>query len=118
MRSVLVAVALTILTICAIDGAALGVEIYRPYFLASDIEPHVYVANDVFFLRPWGSNAASSSYIDVCTMSGAKYCGRLVKISDYEIALSLGYSIKRTGQRVEKQVVVPKSGVMIAKIYW
>jgi hypothetical protein len=118
MRNILIAVALTFVAISLIDGTAVGVEVYRPYFLASDVEPDVYVRSEVFFLRPWGSNTPSSSYIDVCTVFGAKYCGRLVKISDYEIALSRGYVVKRTGQRVEKQVVVPKSDVMIARIYW
>jgi hypothetical protein len=118
MRNVLIAVTLTILAISLIYGPVLGLETYRPYFLASDVEPDVYVTNDVFFLSPWGSNAASSSYIDVCTMGGAKYCGRLVKISNYDIALSPGYVVKKTGQRVEKQVVIAKSDVMIARIYW
>jgi hypothetical protein len=118
MRNVLIAVTLTILAVLLIDGTALCAEIYRQYFLASDVAPDVYVRNDVFFLRPWGTNTASSSYIDVSTIFGAKYCGRLVKISDYEIALSQGYVKKNSGQRVEKQVVIPKRDVMIAKIYW
>ena len=118
MRNVFMAVALTVLATLLIDGSALGVETYRQYFLRSDVEPSVYVANEVFFLKPWGSNAPSTSYVALCTFFGEKYSGRLVKISDYEIALSLGYVVKRTGQRVEKQLVIPKRDVMIAKIYW
>jgi hypothetical protein len=118
MRNALIAVTLTILAISLICGPVLGFETYRPYFLASDVVPDVYVTNDVFFLRPWGSNAASSSYIDICTKDGATYCGRLVKISDYDMALSQGYVVKKTGQRVERQVVIAKSDVMIARIYW
>jgi len=118
MRNLLIAVTLAILAISLIYGPALGLDTYRPYFLASDVVPDVYVRNDVFFLSPWGSNTASSSYVEVCTIFGTKYTGRLVKISDYEMTLSQGYVVKKTGQRVEKQVVIPKSHVMIARIYW
>jgi len=97
---------------------ALAADASQPYFLASDVEPHVYVAKEVFFLRPWGTNAASSSYIDVCTMNGKKYYGRLIKISDYDISISLGREVRRSGLRVEKQVVIPKKNVIIARIYW
>jgi hypothetical protein len=41
-----------------------------------------------------------------------------VKISDYEIGLSRGYGTKRSGQRMEDQVVIPKKNVVMAKIYW
>ncbi len=115
-RILMIGTLTAVLACVALPCVAVGV--YRPYYLASDVEPEIYVWNDVFFLKPWGSNAASTSYIEVCTWSGAKYCGRLVKISDYEIALSQGYGTKRTGQKVENQVVVPKKNVVMAKIYW
>ena len=115
-RVLMMGMMVSVLLCVAVPALAAGV--YRPYFLAADVEPEVYVWKEVFFLKPWGSNAASTSYIEVCTWSGAKYCGRLVKISDYEIALSRGYGTKRTGQKVEDQVVVPKKNVVMAKIYW
>jgi len=118
MRRILSILLFTAVSISLVHGAALGLAMYRPYFLARDVEPDIYVTADVFFLKPWGTNAASSSYIEISTLSGAKYTGRLVKISGYEIALSRGYSVKRTGQREESQIVVPKSDVLIAKIYW
>jgi len=97
---------------------ALAAGMYRQYFLAGDVEPHVYVWSEVFLLKAWGSNSPSMAYVEVCTWNGAKYCGRLVKISDYEIALSRGYETRRSGQKVEDQIVVPKKNVMLAKIYW
>ena len=118
MRKCFAILALAILAGLVANGDALGVDKYREYFLAKDVEPHVYVARDVFFLNPWGGTTPSSSYVEVCTESGAKYAGRLVRITDHEIALSRGYAIKKTGQRVEKQVVIPKRDVIIAKIYW
>jgi hypothetical protein len=106
----------SLLVCAAVPVLAAGV--YRPYFLAGDVEPDVYVWKEVFLLKPWGSNAPSTAYVDLCTWNGTKYFGRLVKISDYEIALSRGYETRRSGQKVEDQVVVPKKNVVMAKIYW
>lgn len=92
--------------------------VYREYYLATDIEPQVFVWSQVFFLKPWGGNSPSMSYIEVCTEGGAKYSGRLVKISEYEIAISRGYTTARTGHGSENQVVIPKKNVVMAKIYW
>ncbi|KPJ59855.1 MAG: hypothetical protein AMJ46_09505 [Latescibacteria bacterium DG_63] len=120
MKNVLAILTLVILAAFVINGVASGAVtgIHREYFLSSDVEPHVYVSRDMFFLSSWGGTTPSSSYIEVCTEAGAKYQGRLVRISDHEIALSLGYGVKKTGQRVEKQVVIPKKEVVIAWIYW
>ncbi len=101
-----------------VAAPVLGASIFRPYFLARDIEPQVYIAGDVYFLEPWGSNTPSTSYVDICTFRGAKHVGRLVKISDYEMALSTGYSVKKSGERVENQVVVAKKDIMMVRIYW
>ena len=118
MRNVLAVLALTILAVTVTGGQALGVDMYREYFLSSDVEPHVYVTGNVFFLSPWGSTTPSSSYIEVCTEVGQKYSGKLVRISDHEIVLSQGYLIKKSGQRIEKQVVISKKDIIIAWIYW
>ncbi|UCF78260.1 MAG: hypothetical protein JSW03_09160 [Candidatus Eiseniibacteriota bacterium] len=118
MRKLLAVLSLSIVAALSLSTVALAVDKYRDYFLASDVEPHVYVAREVFFLRPWGGTTPSTSYVVVCTEAGMKYEGRLVRISDYEIALSSAYAIKKTGQRVEKQVIIPKKNVVIAWIYW
>ncbi len=118
MRKILAVLALTILTALTFSGDALGLGMYREYFLAADVEPHVYVAREMYFLSPWGGTTPSTSYIEVCTEAGMKYQGRLVRISDHEIALSLGYTVKKTGERVEKQVVIPKKDIVVAWIYW
>jgi len=93
-------------------------QVYREYFLAGDVEPQVFIGREVYFLKSWGSNTASTSYVEILTETGGKYEGRLVKISDYEIALSKGYSLKRGGERVERQIVIAKRDVMLARIYW
>ncbi|MFH0778038.1 MAG: hypothetical protein V2A71_05330 [Candidatus Eisenbacteria bacterium] len=118
MKNAFVASALFLLFASTALCTAAAAEIYRPYFLASDVEPCVFVGQEVFFLRAWGGNAPSTSFVQLYTVDGARYCGRLVKISDYEIAVSLGYVIKKTGQRVEKQSVVPKKNIVIARIFW
>ena len=118
MKTRVVAIGLVVSVVFCLAVPALAAGVYRQYFLATDMEPQVYVWNEVFFLRPWGSNAPSMTYIEICTESGARYCGRLVKISEYEIAVSKGYGTRRTGQKVEDQVVVPKKNVVMAKIYW
>jgi len=118
MRNGLTAAFLTIVAISAMCGTALALESFQPYFLASDVEPDVYVGKEVFFLRPWGTNAASLSYVDICTIFGKKYSGRLIKISDLDMTISLGREVRRSGTRIERQVVIPKKQMIIARIYW
>jgi len=118
MKTRVLMISLMVSMVACVAVPALAAGVYRQHFLAADVEPDVYVWNEVFFLRPWGSNAPSTSYIEVSTWNGAKYCGKLVKISDYEIALSRGYETRRSGQKVEDQIVVPKKNVIMAKIYW
>jgi len=118
MRTRVLMIGLLISVLVCVAVPVLAAGVYRQHYLAGNVEPEVYIWKEVFFLKPWGSNAPSMSYIEVSTWSGAKYCGRLVKISEYEIALSKGYGTKRSGQKVEDQVVVPKKDVIMAKIYW
>jgi hypothetical protein len=119
MRNFLAVLALTILAIPVLSTSASAVDVMRyEYFLAADLDPQVYVGREVFFLAPWGGTTPSASYIEVCTAEGMKYQGRLIRISDREMALSLGYGVKKTGQRVEKQVVIHKKDVVVAWIYW
>ncbi|MBN1504306.1 MAG: hypothetical protein JW952_04510 [Candidatus Eisenbacteria bacterium] len=115
-RVLMIALTMSVLACVALPTLAAGV--YRPYFLACDVEPSVYIWKEVFFLKPWGSNSPSTSYVEVSTWKGTKYCGRLVKISEYEIALSEGYGTRRSGQKAQDQVVVPKKDIIMAKIYW
>jgi hypothetical protein len=118
MKTRVLTMSLVVSMLVCVAVPALAAGIYRMHFLAADVEPDVYVSSEVFFLKPWGSNAPSLAYVELSTWSGAKYCGRLVKISEYEIALSKGYETRRNGQKVEDQIVVPKKNVILAKIYW
>ncbi len=67
-RALTIGLVVSVLACAAVPALAAGV--YRHHFLAGNVEPDVYVWNEVYFLKPWGSNAASMSYIEVSTWGG------------------------------------------------
>jgi hypothetical protein len=94
---------------------------YTRYMPDTDLPRMVYMENDVQNLETVGGRLNDKPvYVEVTTRKGERDTGKLMRIDEDDLVISLGYYYSREGESVVKvdvEKLIPKGEILILKIF-
>ena len=94
---------------------------YTRYPPGSGLPRMIYIGDEVQKLETVGSKLQDKQvYIEVRTRKGEKETGKLMRIDDNDLVMSLGYYYSREGestQKVDVEKLIPKDEIVLLKVF-